>query len=283
MGKIWMPGGGGGADLDVITAGAGDVMESKVIVDKDGNPLSGTMPHLTNRSTLYHELGNPTKVILGDNAYVVKNTDNVTRAEIRYNGAAGYITPNTLIAIDQTKMAAAGGLTAGKMISGQSAFGIAGSIPAIGGQTINPGTSQQTVSSSGKYMTGNVVVNGDADLISNNILRGKNIFNVAGSDNVLRFISGNTTSGTSSISLGNGTYWYYCTINPGFIPVFALAICGSITWRNSGASINYESKSGGVDGYFGSVSTSVWNWTSSSVMLPCVARSSACYYWIFGY
>jgi hypothetical protein len=44
MGKIWMPGGGGGADLDVITAGAGDVLAGKVGVDKDGNPVTGTMP-----------------------------------------------------------------------------------------------------------------------------------------------------------------------------------------------------------------------------------------------
>lgn len=43
MGKIWMPGGGGGADLDVITAGAGDVLAGKVIVDKDGEPLDGTL------------------------------------------------------------------------------------------------------------------------------------------------------------------------------------------------------------------------------------------------
>ncbi len=43
MGRIWMPGGGGGADLDVITAEAKDVLAGKVIVDKDGNPLSGTM------------------------------------------------------------------------------------------------------------------------------------------------------------------------------------------------------------------------------------------------
>lgn len=45
MGRIWMPGGGGGADLDAITAGAGDVLAGKVIVDKDGNPLTGTMPN----------------------------------------------------------------------------------------------------------------------------------------------------------------------------------------------------------------------------------------------
>ena len=43
MGKIWMPGGGAGADLDIITAGAGDVLSGKVIVDKDGNPLPGTL------------------------------------------------------------------------------------------------------------------------------------------------------------------------------------------------------------------------------------------------
>lgn len=45
MGRIWMPGGGGGADLDAITAGAGDVLAGKVIVDKGGNPLTGTMPN----------------------------------------------------------------------------------------------------------------------------------------------------------------------------------------------------------------------------------------------
>lgn len=47
MSKIWIPGGGGGADLDVVTAGAGDVLSGKVIVDKNGNPLAGTMPNKT--------------------------------------------------------------------------------------------------------------------------------------------------------------------------------------------------------------------------------------------
>lgn len=35
--------GGGGADLDVITAGAADVVAPKVIVDKAGNPVTGIM------------------------------------------------------------------------------------------------------------------------------------------------------------------------------------------------------------------------------------------------
>ena len=43
MGRILMTGGGGDADLDVITAEADDILSGKVIVDKDGNPLTGTL------------------------------------------------------------------------------------------------------------------------------------------------------------------------------------------------------------------------------------------------
>ena len=43
MGKIWMSGGGDGADLDKITAEAKDVLEGKTTVDPDGNELKGTM------------------------------------------------------------------------------------------------------------------------------------------------------------------------------------------------------------------------------------------------
>ena len=43
MGKIWIPGGGGGANTDVVTAGADDVLAGKVIVGPDGEPLTGTM------------------------------------------------------------------------------------------------------------------------------------------------------------------------------------------------------------------------------------------------
>jgi uncharacterized protein (UPF0333 family) len=45
MGMILMPGGGGGIDLDVVTAVAGDVLSGKVIVGANGEPLTGTMPN----------------------------------------------------------------------------------------------------------------------------------------------------------------------------------------------------------------------------------------------
>ena len=46
MGRIWMPGGGGGkgAKLEAVTAGAYDVREGAVIVDKNGNPVTGQVP-----------------------------------------------------------------------------------------------------------------------------------------------------------------------------------------------------------------------------------------------
>ena len=46
MGKVipMLGGGGSGADLDMITATAADVRAGKVIVDKEGNPVTGTEP-----------------------------------------------------------------------------------------------------------------------------------------------------------------------------------------------------------------------------------------------
>ena len=43
MGRIWMPGGGGGVDLDVVTADARDILNGKVIVGPDGEPLTGSL------------------------------------------------------------------------------------------------------------------------------------------------------------------------------------------------------------------------------------------------
>ena len=49
MSDIWIPY-GGGADLDPVTATAADVRRGKTIVDKDGNPISGTMPDIAGRT-----------------------------------------------------------------------------------------------------------------------------------------------------------------------------------------------------------------------------------------
>lgn len=128
MGKIWMPGGGGGADLDMVTAGKPDVLAGKVIVDKDGEPLTGTMPDRGAISTL-----------LGINGtYTIPEG---------YHNGLGKVTQN---------------------------------IATMGGQTVNPTASQQIVSTNGKYLTGNVTVNGVSNLTAANIKKGVNVGGTTG-------------------------------------------------------------------------------------------------------
>jgi len=43
-----MSGGGSSVDLDVITAGAGDILAGKTGIDPEGDPLPGTMTDRTN-------------------------------------------------------------------------------------------------------------------------------------------------------------------------------------------------------------------------------------------
>ena len=53
-------------------------------------------------------------------------------------------------------------------------------VPRQGAQTITPGTSDQKIAS-GKYLTGDQTIKGDANLIAGNIKKGVSIFGVAGS------------------------------------------------------------------------------------------------------
>ena len=129
MGKgLLVQGGGGGTSSDDLTAKKMQVLEGYTAVtnDSDDEAIEGGMKNLTDRSEVTHTTDNNTKVVLGDAAYISTNSDGTTRAEIRYNGDEGFITPNTFVAIDQGSMATAGNLTAAKIAKGESAFGING-------------------------------------------------------------------------------------------------------------------------------------------------------------
>lgn len=140
MGKIWMPGGGGGVDLDVVTAGAGDVLSGKVIVDKDGEPLTGTMVDRGNWST--------TELVAGS----------VVTIPAGKHGGAGKVAAKSLAS--QTSATA----VAGDLRSNKTAYAngskITGTIADMAGGTKTPTTSQQTISCSGKYMTSNIIIPG---------------------------------------------------------------------------------------------------------------------------
>ena len=209
---ILIKGGGGAISSDELTAASAYVLEGQTYVglDTDDEVGIGTMPHLTNKSNIDHSSNNSAPVILGDAAYVSINSDDVTRVQIRYNGEAGYIVPNTLIGISQSDVAVAGGLTAAKVIGGQTAFGITGtalndatisgndkmlsgvvaygkngtkytgSIASQGAVTFTPSNVAQYGNYKGKYMTGNITVSAVANLTAANILKGKTVGGVAG-------------------------------------------------------------------------------------------------------
>lgn len=243
MGRIWMPGGGGGADLDVVTAGANNVEAGKVIVGPDGEPLTGVLPNLSTGATISHATGNGTPVVLGDAAFLSTNTDGVTRAEIRYNGDKGIIQGNTLIGIPQTAMATAGGLTAAKLANGQSAFGLTGTYKGLGNAaaadvrkgktfstaalsnatgtmaekgaaTYTPKTTAQTIAGN-QYLTGVQTIAGDANLVAANIKKNVTIFGV---------------KGTWEGYVANAQDLYYQGANPGGFTTDLKAVYASATF-----------------------------------------------------
>ena len=123
--------------------------------------------------------------------------------------------------------------TPSQVLSGYKFVGSAGTlqsgtIPTQGGSTITPGTSNKTAVSAGRYVSGNVIIAGDSDLVASNIRNGKNIFGVTG--NVKEYkvaIKDVSTSGSKSYYETNGgrnrTMYYVLVNNIGFTPQYAYA------------------------------------------------------------
>ena len=74
--------------------------------------------------------------------------------------------------------------TTGDILSGKTAYvdgsKITGTISSKGAETFTPTTSNQTINS-GQYLSGNQTIEGDSDLVAENIKSGVTIFGVAGS------------------------------------------------------------------------------------------------------
>ena len=154
---IWLPG-GGGADLDVVTADAGDVLAGKVIVGPDGEPLTGTLALSGNASD--------GQVLSGQTYY---NTDAKTKrtGTMPNRGAV-----NQSLAINGSYTIPAGFHNgSGKVTQ---------SVKTKGAQTYTPGTTNQTIAA-GQYLTGAQTIKGDSNLRPENIKKGVSIMGITGS------------------------------------------------------------------------------------------------------
>ena len=68
----------------------------------------------------------------------------------------------------------------GKVIVGPDGEPLTGTMPEQIGSTITPGTLDKTVVAANRYVTGDVIVKGDANLLAANIKKGATIFGVKG-------------------------------------------------------------------------------------------------------
>lgn len=125
MGKVTMAGTGGGADLDVITAAANDVLAGKIIVGPDGEPLTGTLA-LSGTAA-------DSQVLSGQTYY---NTDAKTKRTGTMLTMAGQtITPG---AAQQTVSCAGRYMTGNIVVSAVNRYGYySGMLNTVGGRTFN--------------------------------------------------------------------------------------------------------------------------------------------------
>lgn len=169
---------GGGADLDVITATAADIVAPKVSVDKDGEPITGTMVDRGNWNSSDLAAGASVTIPAGK------------------HGGSGKVTAKSLSS--QTSATSA----ANHILSGYTAWvngsKITGTIPSQSGKTITPSTSNQTAISAGTYASGAITVAGNSNLVAGNIRKGVTIFGVTGT------LQQYTTSPSTIL---NGTTW----------------------------------------------------------------------------
>ena len=149
------------------------------------------------------------------------NTGEICNIPAGYHNGLGKIIANSLVG--QTS----GTATAAQMLNGYTAWvngsKLTGNITSLSGQTITPGSFQQMINCSDKYMTGNINVVGDSNLMAGNILNGIKIFGVTGNVRKYASISGRkTTSGSKNFFLWNYNVtksYYYLVIPTGFTPL----------------------------------------------------------------
>ena len=106
-------------------ATTGDILKNKTAW-VNGSKITGAMPNLSADTPIQHESNNSTKVIQADGAFIGNNTDGVRRIGFRYNGADGYITRNTLFGYPMSDLMNTLGITADKIVAGNTIGGISG-------------------------------------------------------------------------------------------------------------------------------------------------------------
>lgn len=213
MADILITGGGGGiASSEDTTAQSPQVLENYTYLgaDTDDDVGTGTMlnrsvvgkNNAVGISSTYPNIA----MVPGSNGQVNTATNSLQYANIMV--PEGYYNGSTYVGIAPSSLASGMGITANKIAQGQTIAGVAGtytsdgtatndlvypgkvyyskgqrgvgSMPTQGGSTITPGTAAKTAVAANRYVTGNVTVAGDGNLVAENIKKNVTIFGVKG-------------------------------------------------------------------------------------------------------
>ena len=171
----------------------GDAADSQVLA---GKTYYNTNPKIKRTGSMVMQ-GAISQTLNAGESYVVPSG---------YHNGSGKVMANSLAS--QTP----GNATAASIINGDTAWvngnKINGNIATMGSQSIIPTASQQVVSTSGKYLTGNITVNGVSNLAAANIKKGVNVGGIVGTfQGYVPTASDLYLRGTTYSAVGAWTYW----------------------------------------------------------------------------
>lgn len=202
MARFYPVGGAGGiASLDFVTAEAGDILGGKVGADKDGEPVNGLLVLSGNAAASDVSSGKTfyTTDPKSKQTGTLKECGQAQTAGGWGSGGSGsdaYFAMNRIpegiyrsggtdwgpeVRMKQSDVRSAIGATnPANWRSTITIAGLKGTMPQQGGSTTTPGTGNKTIVFANRFVTGNIIVAGDADLKAANIKKGVNIFGVTG-------------------------------------------------------------------------------------------------------
>lgn len=167
-------GGSGGTDLSFVTATASDILEGRTGADSSGNAVNGSM---TNRGAW-----STTKTSNGDVPIPAGFHNGSGKVTVNVSPSVGALdTPSISFNTTNGKFTATSKVKTSGYISTSETKTASYTISTYLGGEYTPTKASQTVSLTGKYCTGNVVIKGDNNLVPANIKSGISIFGVAGS------------------------------------------------------------------------------------------------------